>query len=367
MAESFRDSMGNERFAQVARELATLRTGPARDPRPIAIVVPVFNDWVAFHILAGAIDAVCVEADLDAEVFVIDDASSQSGNTVFVAFASEARRVRLRPAVLATNLGHQRAIAVGLVLVSERAANYCAVIVMDADGEDQPEHIPYLLAEAAAQPEAVICARRRRRFEGTRFALAYGTFKLIFRLCTAQRIDFGHYCAIPSAHLSRLVHSPALWSHFAATLLRSGLPLHRVPLDRGHRYAGRTTMNATALIRHGLNAIAVFEDVCLVRLLVLLATFAGLVIAGIIGVTVVRLCTDLAVPGWATTAAGLLFVVLFQAVLLAVISAASHLNRRSMREIVPARHARQFLLEPATAAHLEDSPTGEAGWRQATF
>jgi hypothetical protein len=367
MAGSFGESLGNERFAQVARELETLRTGPARDPRPVAIVVPVFNDWVAFRTLAGAIDSVCVEADLYAELFVIDDGSWQSGKAVLVAFASEARRVRLRPAMLATNLGHQRAIAVGLVLVSERAANYCAVVVMDGDGEDLPEHIPLLLAEAAAQPEAVICARRGRRFEGLCFAFAYGLFKLIFRLCTGRHIDFGHYCAIPPGHLPRLVHSPALWSHFAASLLRSGLPLHRIPLDRGRRYAGRSTMNATALIRHGLNAIAVFEDVCLVRLLVLLAAFAGLVIAGILGVALVRVCTDLAVPGWATNAAGLLFIVLLQAALLAVTSAASHLNRRSMPEIVPARDVRKFLPELATAAGMDDSPTGEAVWWQATF
>jgi hypothetical protein len=305
---------------------------------------------------------------LYAELFVIDDGSWQSGKAVLVAFASEARRVRLRPAMLATNLGHQRAIAVGLVLVSERAGNYCAVVVMDGDGEDQPEHIPYLLAEAVAQPEAVICARRGRRFEGVRFALAYGTFKLIFRLCTGQRIDFGHYCAIPPAHLPRLVHSPALWSHFAASLLRSGLPLHKVPLDRGRRYAGHSTMNATALIRHGLNAIAVFEDVCLVRLLVLLATFAGLVIAGMVGVALVRLCTDLAVPGWATSAGGLLFVLLLQAALLAVTSVASHLNRRAMPEIVPARDARQFLAEVAIAARMDDdSPTGKAVPWQSTL
>lgn len=366
MAGRFGEPLGDKRFAQVARELATLRTGPARDPRPVAIVVPVFNDWAAFRTLAGAIDSVCVEADICAELFVIDDASWQSGEAALTGFASEARRVRLRPAVLATNLGHQRAIAVGLVLLSERAADYCAIIVMDGDGEDQPEHIPFLLAEAAAQPEAVICARRQRRLEGVRFALAYGLFKLIFRLCTGRHIDFGHYCAIPPAHLRRLVHSPNLWSHFAATLLRSGLPLHRIPLDRGRRYAGRSTMNATALIRHGLNAIAVFEDVCLVRLLVLLATFAGLVIAAMIGVALVRLCTDLAVPGWATNAGGLLFVVLLQAALLAVTSAAAHLNRRSMPEIVPARDARQFLLELATAAPTDDSPTGEAVWWQAT-
>lgn len=355
-----------ERFARVAGELTALRrplpAGP-RDPRPIAIVVPVFNDWAAFRILAHAIDAVLAAADLEAELIVVDDGSWQSGESVLAEVAGAARRLRLRPAVLATNLGHQRAIAVGLVQASVRADAYRAVVVMDGDGEDQPEHIPLLVAEAEAHPDSVICARRRRRFEGVRFALCYGLFKLAFRLSTGRRIDFGHYCAIPPAHLPRLVHAPALWSHFAASLIRSGLPLRRVPLDRGQRYAGRSTMNATALIRHGLNAIAVFEDVCLVRLLVLLAAFGFGVVVAMVGVVLVRFCTDLAMPGWATSAGGLLLVVLFQAALLAATAAAAHLNRRALPEIVPARDAQGFLLAPAAPAEVEaGAEDGEAKW-----
>ncbi|WP_243214871.1 MULTISPECIES: glycosyltransferase [Methylobacterium] len=350
-----------DRFARVARELTALRqTSDAspRDPFLIAIVVPVYNDWAAFRILARAIDTILVAADLYAELIVVDDGSWQSGESVLAEIAGAARRLRVRPAVLATNLGHQRAIAVGLVQASARANVYRAIVVMDGDGEDQPEHIPLLVAEAMAHPNAVVCAQRRRRFEGSRFALGYGLFKLVFRLCTGRHIDFGHYCAIPPAHLPRLVHTPALWSHFAASLIRSGLPLHRVPLDRGRRYAGRSTMNATALIRHGLNAIAVFEDVCLVRLLVLLAAFGCGVIVAMIGVVAVRFCTDLAMPGWATNAGGLLLVVLFQAALLAATAAAAHLNRRALPEIVPARDAPCFLRAPAAPA----DDNGEANW-----
>jgi polyisoprenyl-phosphate glycosyltransferase len=350
-----------ERFARVARELIALRQTSGvsqRDPRLIAIVVPVYNDWAAFRILARAIDTVLIAADLHAELIVVDDGSWQAGETVLVEIAGAARRLRLRPVVLATNLGHQRAIAVGLVQASARANAYHAIIVMDGDGEDQPEHIPLLVAEVEAHPDRVVCAQRRRRCEGFRFALGYGLFKLAFRLCKGRRIDFGHYCAIPPAYLPRLVHAPALWSHFAASLIRSGLPLLKVPLDRGQRYAGRSTMNATALVRHGLNAIAVFEDVCLVRLLVLLAAFGCGVTVAMLGVVLVRFCTDLAVPGWATNASGLLLVVLFQAALLAATAAAAHLNRRTLREIVPARDAHDFV-RPPTALSDED---GDAKW-----
>ncbi|MGY2051618.1 glycosyltransferase family 2 protein [Methylobacterium sp. JK268] len=352
-----------DRFAQVARELHALRGRPSGpETRPVGIVVPIYNDWTAFERLARAIDAVCAEAGITAEIVVVDDGSWQSGEETLRALAGELRQVGLHPVSLVTNLGHQRAIAIGLTLASERAAAYRAVIVMDGDGEDRPEHIPLLLRESAAHPDAIVCVRRGRRSEGTRFALGYAAFKALFALATGRTIDFGHYCVIPPRALPRLAHSPTLWSHFAATLLRCGLPLRRVRLDRGVRYAGRSSMNLTALIRHGLAAIAVFEDVCLVRLLIALGLFCAVVAAALLGVVAIRFGTDLAVPGWATSAAGLLLVVLLQAALLAITSAAQHLNRRSLAEVVPAREAARFLVTPAPPA----PQPGEATWKAAS-
>ncbi len=366
-----------DRFARAAQELAGLRATAGEDALPIGIVVPVYNDWAAFRHLAQSIGTVCETRNLTADLIVVDDGSWQCGDETLRAIADAAPRLRLRRATLVANLGHQRAIAVGLTVASARAASYRAVIVMDGDGEDRPEHIPYLLDTSAAHPDAIICVRRGRRFEGARFALGYAVFKAFFVIGTGKTIDFGHYCVIPPRALARLVHSPALWSHFAATLLRSGLPLHRVRLDRGTRYAGRSSMNLTSLIRHGLNAIAVFEDVCLVRLLIALGLFSGGLVAALVAVVAIRFGTDMAVPGWATSAAGLLLVALLQAILLALASAASHLNRRSLSEVVPAREAERFLVpsaDPAQRASPPSSgvpPDGAAGqgmaWQDAAW
>ncbi|GJD80234.1 Undecaprenyl-phosphate 4-deoxy-4-formamido-L-arabinose transferase [Methylobacterium gregans] len=354
-----------DRLARAARELAGLRAAPGREALPIGIVVPVYNDWEAFRHLVQAIEAVCEAQNLTAEVIVVDDGSWQSGDETLRTIGDTAPRIHLRCATLVTNLGHQRAIAVGLTVAHAHAASYRAVIVMDGDGEDRPEHIPYLLETSAAHPDAIVCVRRGRRFEGARFALGYGLFKAFFLLGTGKTIDFGHYCVIPPRALARLVHSPALWSHFAATLLRSGLPLHRVRLDRGRRYAGRSSMNLTGLIRHGLNAIAVFEDVCLVRLLIALGLFSGGLVAALIAVVAIRFCTDMAVPGWATSAAGLLLVALLQAALLALASAAAHLNRRSLSEVVPAREAERFLVPRADPAQRMSHPVRQAAPEEA--
>lgn len=354
-------SPDRDRVARASRELAAVARRMRRDPRPVLIVVPVYNDWPAFRELALTTDRVCREAGISAEILAVDDGSWQASAPVLDELAAVGLTIGIGAATLATNVGHQRAIAIGLVLAHERAAEFAAVLVMDADGEDRPEHIPQLLRESAAHPEAIVCARRGKRFEGVRFALGYGLFKAAFTLCTGRRIDFGHYCVIPPELLGRLVHSSSLWSHFAATVLRSGVPLRPVHVDRGRRYAGRSTMNMTSLIRHGLNAIAVFEDVWLIRMLVGLGLFSGLVMSALVGVGIVKLGTDLAIPGWTTSAAGLLLVILLQAALLAVMSVTAHLNRRSLPEFIPALDAKRFVARQEHA-----SETGGTAWKAAS-
>lgn len=361
IGEGHGEAPDEERFARVARELAALAAGRKQDRRPVLVVVPVYDDWAAFRELALAIDTVCAGAGIVAELLVVDDGSWTPPDAVLGELNAAGLSIRIGVATLATNVGHQRAIAIGLVIAHGRAERVSAVLVMDGDGEDRPEHIPQLLRESAADPNAIVCARRGKRFEGVRFALGYGLFKAAFALCTGRRIDFGHYCVIPPAHLGRLVHSSSLWSHFAATVLRSGVPLRRVNVDRGRRYAGRSTMNVTSLIRHGLNAIAVFQDVWLIRMLVALGLFSGLVLSAIAGVSVVKLCTDLAIPGWTTSAAGLLLVMLLQAALLAVMSVTAHLNRRSLPEFIPALDAGRFI-----ARHERESETGGVAWKAAS-
>ena len=61
---------------------------------------------------------------------------------------------------------------------------------------------------------------------------------------------------------------PELNLHLAATVLRSGLGLHRLPIDRGPRYDGRSKMSFVDLTSHGLRSIAVFGETVLTRIVI---------------------------------------------------------------------------------------------------
>ena len=138
---------------------------------------------------------------------------------------------------LAVNLGHQRAIAVGLSLIAHRD-DIGTVVVMDSDGEDRPEDIDTLLAAAAQHPDHVILAQRTQRSESVGFRTGYLAYKALFRLLTGRVIDFGNFCLLPMPVVRRLAHMPDLWNNLAAAIMRSRLRRIAVPTVRGLRHAG---------------------------------------------------------------------------------------------------------------------------------
>lgn len=66
---------------------------------------------------------------------------------------------------LRRNVGHQKAIAIGLGYVEENLPDAQRVVVMDSDGEDLPEIIATLLEAVRDENVDVAVARRRSRWK----------------------------------------------------------------------------------------------------------------------------------------------------------------------------------------------------------
>jgi len=71
---------------------------------------------------------------------------------------------------LKRNVGHQRAIAVGLGYAAEHFPG-ATTVVMDCDGEDLPEQIEELLTGLSQPGVDVVVARRKKRLETTSFKI----------------------------------------------------------------------------------------------------------------------------------------------------------------------------------------------------
>lgn len=89
---------------------------------------------------------------------------------------------------LRRNLGHQRAIAVGLVFVYQNLP-CTAVVVMDADGEDWPTDIVALAGELdQGGQRAIVFAGRAKRLERFSFRALYRVCRVIHLLLTGDQV-----------------------------------------------------------------------------------------------------------------------------------------------------------------------------------
>jgi len=313
----------------------------------MAIVTPVYNDWESFHELVQRLDKMAAaQQDVVFDVIAVDDGSTAPLPDAFLADAELAHLGGVDVLHLASNLGHQRAIAIGLTEVDARA-RHSATIVMDSDGEDRPEVVPALIAALRADPRIVV-ARRARRSEGLVFRIFYALYKLLFRLLTGKAIAFGNFSVLPAPCVSRLVAMPEIWNNLAAAITRSRLPIHECPADRGARYAGESRMSMVGLLLHGLSAVSVYSDVAFVRILVFSFALAGFTLCGIAGVVGIRFFTDLAIPGWATYTVAALVIVLLQTLMLSLGSVFLLLSNRSTMSPPPRRMAAEYVTAKTT-------------------
>jgi polyisoprenyl-phosphate glycosyltransferase len=240
---------------------------------------------------------------------IVDDGSSPSEYRTVEAPPIFRRADILR---LRRNLGHQRAIAIGLAWLHENQSAD-AIVVMDGDGEDKPDDVPRLLDRfAEMQGTHTIFAERTRRSESVAFTVMYRLYQFSHRILTGIPVKIGNFSVLSPEHLDSIVVSSDMWNHYAAAAVRLRIPIATVPTHRGFRYQGRSRMNFTALIRHGLCALAVHSDIIAVRFLTV-AVALCLLCLGLLGACVgIRIFTDLAIPGWATYVTALLVILLLQ-------------------------------------------------------
>jgi glycosyltransferase involved in cell wall biosynthesis len=311
--------------------------------KPIVILIPCFNDWSSIRMLLCELDKVLSVIPQAFEVMIIDD-----GSTVDSTEAMDARDrhcfTRLQVLKLRRNLGHQRAIAIGLAYVAEHCT--CkAVVVMDADGEDTPQDVSRLLQmHEQTGGSMAIFAQRTRRSESSSFRLGYMAYKILYRCLSGQSIRMGNFSLLPEIALQRVVAVSEIWNHYAAGLMRARIPYVEVTTVRGKRLDGKSTMNALSLIVHGLSAIAVYAETVGVRLLILSLSLAVPVVVTICVLIGIRMFTHLAIPGWTSSVVGMLLVVLTQLGLFSIFFIFFILSSRNSYSFLPCRDYHHYLL-----------------------
>ena len=212
---------------------------------------------------------------------------------------------------LKRNLGHQRAIAVGLSYVATHFPTG-TVVVMDSDGEDKPASIIQLLQQLEASPNAdIVVATRKSRVESWRFQFFYFWYKLFFQLATGRSISFGNFMVLKPHAVKRIAVMQELWIHFAGTVLLSKLRISKCPIDRGLRYAGKSKMNFVGLVLHGFKGLMVFAEDVFVRVGIFCAVIAIISLL-LMPIPLMLKFMGMASPGWASILIGVFLLIFIQ-------------------------------------------------------
>jgi hypothetical protein len=276
--------------------------------KKIICLTPVYNDWDSFLILVRTIEKTyCIEQKKYLiQIVAINDGSIDEIDN----FKSE---IEIEIITLKVNIGHQRAIAVGLQYINDVKSNFDYVVVLDSDGEDKPEDIVHLISKCETiNDKKIVFAQRKKRQESAFFKIGYFFYKYIFYCLTGQKINFGNFSCIPQKLLKRVVVQDNLWNHYSGSIIQSRTPFDKVLLNRGKRYAGQSKMNFTSLVLHGLSSISVYFDSLSVRILKLSLFGVLICFLSVILVLYIKCFTYSSIPGWASNLILIIFSIILQ-------------------------------------------------------
>lgn len=291
----------------------------------VTIVTPVYNDWICLEHLIKDINKSLAEKFDVINLVVVNDCSFE----LPIETIETPKKMTYSQVDLVTNVGHQRAILVGLCYCLEQKIDSEFIIVMDSDGEDNPKYINQFLDNAnSSRKDQIIFANRSKRSESLTFRLFYFLYKKVFKLLTGSSISFGNFSCVPKSLLSQICNNPSFWNHYSASVIKSKLPYTLIPTERSKRYFGTSKMNFSNLILHGLSSLSVYIESIIIRVLKLsFLIFIFLIIIGI-SVLFTKYFSEYAIPGWATNVFGFILNLLITVILFNLLIILTHLSNR---------------------------------------
>lgn len=293
------------------------------------IITPLYKDWESFQVLLQNLKKELGGLWASTGIIVVDDFSLQAIPT----FVEQEENIQVLE--LVRNTGHQKAIVIGLAHAVTAFPAAQQFVVMDSDGEDKPEDVLPLLNEIGGKHFGLCFAYRARRTEGGTFRFLYRVYKRAFLLLTGQHIYFGNFCCMNAEVARRLVHVSEIWLHFSSGVIKSKIPYTTIATHRGNRYKGASKMNFTALINHGLSAIAVYSEFVAVRITVLSLILSFVSGIGILSIFAVKQFTNLAIPGWASFVVLALIILITQFFSLGLLLSFTILSAKTIKNINP--------------------------------
>lgn len=223
----------------------------------ILILTPVYNDWKSLDKLISYINKIFeIKIKSKFELVIINDNSTDKCR-----FRKYKKKMigKITIINLRKNVGSQRAIAIGLRYLAKYYKKKIITIIMDSDGQDNPNLIHKLLKVYKSNPKYSIAVNRGQRKEPLWFKILYEIYCQLVKIFSAKKIRFGNYSLLNFKHLKKLSSKYDLWSAYPPTLLKNLDKIIYLTSDREKRYEGRSKLNIFGLFFHAIKVFAVLK------------------------------------------------------------------------------------------------------------
>jgi len=259
----------------------------------VVIITPCFNENTTVVSFLRHIEQVVINLTKQFEIVVVDDCSSDNTLQLLSDFKFSAPNVALTVLPLKFNVGHQSAIYQGFLYAEGLDCD--KFIIMDSDGEDDPEAIVRLVE---FEDYDIVNVARGRRKESIAFQISYYIYRFIFKIITGKVLNFGNFCMIKKRVLETSCHTSFI--HLAAHLSKQRVRSTSIVYNRLKRIDGKSKMNLTSLVHHAFKSFIEYAEELL---MIFLKIFVFIIVSfiGLIGIVLYKkLFTDEAILGWAS-------------------------------------------------------------------
>lgn len=267
----------------------------------IEVVLPVYNEEKNIPILFSRIASVqnAMKDKATMSYLFINDGSSD--NTRAILDELNKTRPDVRVIHLLHNFGHSAALSAGIDHFQGDAA-----LLMDADLQDPPEALPEMF-EAWQKGAPTVVAERKSRREKTQllFKLFYFFFHQFAK--SVPPISFGTHSLLDKSVMVRLRDLKEKNRYLPGLVAFGSKEIRAVQVDRHTREHGKSRVGFFGLINLAITAFVSFSNTP-VRLVSFFGLFASSV-SILSGITILylKLFTEKAIPGWASTMVAISF------------------------------------------------------------
>jgi len=139
------------------------------------------------------------------------------------------------------------------------------IIVMDADGQDDPEYLVDIIKESKKNPERTITINRTKRDDELLFKILYQMYLFLSFLLTFKYLKFGVYSYLHSSSLDKILSTNDIHLAYAASLAKHFKNRNVIFAPRKKRILGQSQNNYKSLTHYALKIISVFKNQVLVN------------------------------------------------------------------------------------------------------